>query len=60
MSKLWTIWLSNGLEANSHYLDNYDKVLGVVQDVLNEGYFDLTEIEIEEIEPERQERVETK
>lgn len=50
MSKLWTIWLDNGLEANSHYLDNYDKVLEVVQDVLDEGYFDLTQIEIEEIE----------
>lgn len=51
MSKLWTIRLGNGLEANSHYLDNYGKVLEMVQDVLDEGYFDLTEIEIEEIEP---------
>jgi hypothetical protein len=50
MTKLWTIWLSNGLEANTHYLNNYDEVLRVVQSELDDGYFDLTEIMIEELE----------
>lgn len=50
MTKLWTIWLSNGLEANAHYLNNYDEVLRVVQSELDDGYFDLTEIMIEELE----------
>jgi hypothetical protein len=50
MSKQWTIWLSNGFEANAYYLDNYDAVLRVVQDVLNEGDFDLDDIMIEELE----------
>lgn len=50
MSKLWTVWLGNGLEANSHYLDSYDEALQVVHDTLHEGHFDLTEILIEEIE----------
>jgi hypothetical protein len=50
MSALWTIWLSNGLEANPHYIDSYDKTLQMVQDVLDEGQFDLSEIEIEQLE----------
>ena len=50
MSKQWTIWLSNGFEANAYYLDNYDAVLRVVQDILNEGDFDLDDIMIEELE----------
>jgi hypothetical protein len=50
MSKQWTIWLSNGFEANAYYLDNYDAVLRVVQDVLNDGDFDLDDILIEELE----------
>jgi hypothetical protein len=50
MSKLWTIWLSNGLEANAYYLDNYDAVLRVVQNELDKGYFDLDDITIEELE----------
>lgn len=50
MSKQWTIWLSNGLEANAYYHHNYDVVLRFVQDVLNEGDFDLDDIMIEELE----------
>jgi hypothetical protein len=50
MSASWTIWLSNGLEANSHYIDSYDKTLRMVQDILDEGDFDLSEIEIEQLE----------
>ena len=50
MKKWWTIWLSNGFEVYDYYIDNYDNVLWTVQNVLDEGYFDLTEIEIEEME----------
>jgi hypothetical protein len=50
MAKQWTIWLSNGLEDNAYYLDNYDAVLRAVQDELDDGYFDLDDILIEELE----------
>jgi hypothetical protein len=38
------------MEANAYYLDNYDAVLRAVQDELDEGYFDLDDILIEELE----------
>lgn len=50
MTKLWTIWADGFGEVNTYYLDNYDKVLRMVQDELDDGYFDLDDIMIEEVE----------
>jgi len=59
MSKLWTIWAEGFGEVNAYYLDNYDKVLRMVQDELDDGYFDLDDIMIEEVEEMEQRMRET-
>ena len=50
MTKLWTIWANGFGEINTYYLDNYDAVLRMVEDELYDGYFDLDDIMIEELE----------
>jgi hypothetical protein len=50
MSKRWIIWAEGFGEVNEYYLDNYDAVLRMVQSELEDGYFDLDDIMIEELE----------
>lgn len=50
MAKQWTIWANGFGEINNYYLDNYDAVLRVIEAELYDGYFDLDDIMIEELE----------
>lgn len=50
MSRQWTILMSTGLELNCYHLDSHDAALQMIQDELDEGYFDLDDFLIEEIE----------
>jgi hypothetical protein len=50
MTKQWTIWTSAGYELNCHVIENYDTALRMIQAELEDGYFDLDDMMIYELD----------
>jgi hypothetical protein len=50
MTKQWTIWTSAGYELNCYVIKNYDTSLRMIQAELEDGYFDLDDMMIYELD----------
>lgn len=50
MTKQWSIMTSDGLDLNCYIIENYATALQIIQDELEDGFYDLDDLMIYELD----------